>query len=103
VCGGYAHLREVLADPADEEHDDMLAWLGLGKAADFDRYGFDLDKATVRSPPWVLRGDGRWPQHSPRSRPLEALRTCDFKTCRLPRWRTPSRVGPSPSCGRWRR
>jgi Plasmid pRiA4b ORF-3-like protein len=47
-CGGvwgYAHLREILADPADEEHDDMLAWLGLGKAADFDPDRFDVDMA----------------------------------------------------------
>ena len=47
-CGGvwgYAHLREVLADPADEEHDDMLAWLGLEKGADFDPHRFDVDKA----------------------------------------------------------
>jgi Plasmid pRiA4b ORF-3-like protein len=30
-CGGvwgYEHLREVLADPADEEHEEMLQWLG---------------------------------------------------------------------------
>ncbi|MGH2842368.1 MAG: plasmid pRiA4b ORF-3 family protein, partial [Solirubrobacteraceae bacterium] len=29
-CGGppgYAHLREVLADPGDAEHDDMVQWL----------------------------------------------------------------------------
>jgi hypothetical protein len=47
-CGGvwgYAHLREILADPADEEHDDMLAWLGLEKPGDFDPYGFDVDTA----------------------------------------------------------
>jgi len=47
-CGGawgYAHLREILADPADEEHDDMLAWLGLEKAGDFDPHRFDVDKA----------------------------------------------------------
>jgi hypothetical protein len=47
-CGGvwgYAHLREILADPADEEHDDMLAWLGLEKAADFDPHRFDVDEA----------------------------------------------------------
>jgi hypothetical protein len=47
-CGGvwgYAHLREILADPADEEHDDMLAWLGLEKGADFDPHRFDVDKA----------------------------------------------------------
>ena len=30
---------------ADEEHDDMLAWLGLEKPGDFDPYGFDVDTA----------------------------------------------------------
>jgi hypothetical protein len=47
-CGGvwgYAHLREVLADPTSDEHEDMLAWLGLEKAGDFDPFGFDVDKA----------------------------------------------------------
>jgi len=46
-CGGawgYAHLREVLADPADHEHDDMLAWLGLEKGEEFDPYSFDVDR-----------------------------------------------------------
>ena len=47
-CGGtwgYEHLREVLADPTSDEHDDMLAWLGLDKAADFDPYRFDVNQA----------------------------------------------------------
>lgn len=47
-CGGawgYQHLREVLADPADPEHEELLAWLGLAKGADFDPHGFDLEQA----------------------------------------------------------
>jgi Plasmid pRiA4b ORF-3-like protein len=36
--GGYEHLREVLADPADEEHE----WLGLQTAAEFDPARFDV-------------------------------------------------------------
>ncbi|HZD00071.1 MAG TPA: plasmid pRiA4b ORF-3 family protein [Actinomycetes bacterium] len=47
-CGGawgYAQLREVLADPSSEEHEDMLAWLGLEKATDFDAHRFDVSKA----------------------------------------------------------
>jgi hypothetical protein len=47
-CGGvwgYEHLREVLADPASEEHRDMLEWLGLHKASDFDPHRFDIDQA----------------------------------------------------------
>jgi hypothetical protein len=45
-CGGvwgYEHLREVLADPADEEHGEMLEWLGL-QAAAFDPARFDVDE-----------------------------------------------------------
>jgi Plasmid pRiA4b ORF-3-like protein len=47
-CGGawgYEHLRGVLADPASEEHQDMVAWLGLDKAGDFDPHRFDIDQA----------------------------------------------------------
>ena len=41
-CGGvpgYEHLLQVLADPKDEEHQDILEWLGEG----FDSEAFDLD------------------------------------------------------------
>ena len=47
-CGGawgYAHLREVLADPTHEEHDDLLAWSGLEKGADFDPSSFEVEQA----------------------------------------------------------
>jgi hypothetical protein len=50
-CGGvwgYEHLREVLADPADEEHEDMLEWLGLQTAAQFDPGRFDVDEINRR-------------------------------------------------------
>ena len=38
-CGGawgYANLKEILASPSDEEHEEMLDWLGLDTAAEFD-------------------------------------------------------------------
>ncbi|MEZ0094646.1 plasmid pRiA4b ORF-3 family protein [Streptacidiphilus sp. EB129] len=44
-CGGvwgYAYLIEVLADPAHEEHEDRLEWLGLDSADQFDPASFDL-------------------------------------------------------------
>jgi hypothetical protein len=41
----YEHLREVLADPTSDEHQDMLAWLGLDRAGDFDPHRFDVDPA----------------------------------------------------------
>jgi hypothetical protein len=47
-CGGawgYAHLREVLADPTHEEHDDLLAWSGLEKGADVDPSSFEVEQA----------------------------------------------------------
>jgi len=50
-CGGapgYEHLREILADPGDEEHDDMLTWLGLDHAAEFDPAAFDVDAVNRR-------------------------------------------------------
>jgi hypothetical protein len=38
-CGGrwgYANLREILADPSHDEHQEMLEWLGLDDAGEFD-------------------------------------------------------------------
>jgi pRiA4b ORF-3-like protein len=43
-CGGvwgYADLRETLADAAHPEHDDMLEWLGIETADEFDPDTFD--------------------------------------------------------------
>jgi hypothetical protein len=50
-CGGipgYENLRGILADPADPEHEDMLEWLGIGSAADFDPARFDLEAVNLR-------------------------------------------------------
>lgn len=33
---GYANLKEILADPNHDEHQDMLEWLGLDNASEFD-------------------------------------------------------------------
>lgn len=38
-CGGpwgYAELKEILADPAHERHQEMLDWLGLDDASAFE-------------------------------------------------------------------
>jgi hypothetical protein len=38
-CGGrwgYANLRQILADPDHDEHQEMLEWLGLDNASEFD-------------------------------------------------------------------
>jgi hypothetical protein len=38
-CGGpwgYAELKEILADPSHEQHQEMLDWLGLDNASEFD-------------------------------------------------------------------
>ncbi|MFC9848665.1 plasmid pRiA4b ORF-3 family protein [Streptomyces sp. NPDC060223] len=43
-CGGiwgYDYLIEILADPAHEEHEDRLEWLGLDSADQFDPAVFD--------------------------------------------------------------
>jgi hypothetical protein len=42
-CGGmwgYAYLMEILADPAHEEHEERLEWLGLDTADEFDPAAF---------------------------------------------------------------
>ena len=49
-CGGawgYASLKEALADPTHEEYEDLLGWLGLDSAADFDPARFSLDEANA--------------------------------------------------------
>jgi Plasmid pRiA4b ORF-3-like protein len=58
-CGGawgYEQLREVLADPAHDQHEDMLEWLGLESAAAFDPMSFDIDEANEAL---ALSGFGR--------------------------------------------
>lgn len=38
-CGGpwgYAELKEILADPGHEQHQEMLEWLGLDNGSEFD-------------------------------------------------------------------
>lgn len=45
-CGGvwgYERLKATLADPANEEHDDMLEWLGLASADDFAPKEFSIE------------------------------------------------------------
>ncbi len=46
-CGGawgYADLRDTLADPASEQHDAMLEWLGLDSSDEFDPAAFDPEE-----------------------------------------------------------
>ncbi|MGH3837148.1 MAG: plasmid pRiA4b ORF-3 family protein [Pseudonocardiaceae bacterium] len=50
-CGGppgYERLREILADPGDAEHDDMMMWLGLEHACEFDPVAFDIELVNRR-------------------------------------------------------
>ena len=53
-CGGqwgYENLKEVLADPRHEEHEDMLEWLGLDSGDEFDPAAFSLDEVNARLRP----------------------------------------------------
>ncbi|MGP8242627.1 MAG: plasmid pRiA4b ORF-3 family protein [Solirubrobacteraceae bacterium] len=46
-CGGpwgYANLRKILADPSQDEHQDMLEWLGLDNATEFDPLAVPSEK-----------------------------------------------------------
>ena len=36
-------LRALLADPAADGHNEMLEWLGLDNAGEFDPAAFDVD------------------------------------------------------------
>ena len=47
-CGGvygYQDLVEAIADPKNKEHADLLDWLGLEKASDFDAKAFNVADA----------------------------------------------------------
>jgi hypothetical protein len=46
--GGYQHLREVLANPDDDEHADLIRWLGLSNASEFDPRSLDLARVNAR-------------------------------------------------------
>ena len=46
-CGGpwgYADLKEILADPSHEQHQDMLDWLGLDNTSTFDPNAVAIDE-----------------------------------------------------------
>jgi len=50
-CGGppgYEDLREALAEPEHADHADLLDWMGLDKAADFDPEAFAVEQANQR-------------------------------------------------------
>jgi Plasmid pRiA4b ORF-3-like protein len=50
-CGGawgYANLKEILASPSHEEHQEMLDWLGLDTAAEFDPAELSIDEVNDR-------------------------------------------------------
>ena len=50
-CGGppgYEHLRKILANPDDEEHGEMVTWMGLEHACEFDPAAFDIEAVNRR-------------------------------------------------------
>ena len=50
-CGGpwgYVNLKEALADPENDEHADLLEWLGLDDASDFDPAEFSIEEVNFR-------------------------------------------------------
>jgi hypothetical protein len=52
-CGGawgYAELKEILANPSHEGHQDMLEWLGLDAGKDFDPKKFSVAEVNARLP-----------------------------------------------------
>ena len=50
-CGGawgYADLKEAIANPDHEEHEELLGWLGLDDPSEFDPAEFSLDEINAR-------------------------------------------------------
>ena len=61
-CGGawgYAGLKEILADPVHEDHQDMLEWLGLDAGKDFDPKKFSVNDVNARLSPLAKAWSGR--------------------------------------------
>ncbi len=57
-CGGiwgYYHLIEVINNPKDEEHKDMLEWLGLEDLKEFDPKHFDPNEVEFENPKQRLK------------------------------------------------
>ncbi len=49
-CGGapgYENLCKILGDSKNQEHKEMLKWLGIMKASEFDPHAFDLKKTDM--------------------------------------------------------
>ncbi|MFH1456687.1 MAG: plasmid pRiA4b ORF-3 family protein [Patescibacteria group bacterium] len=53
--GGYEYLLAVLGNPKDNEHQDMLDWLGLDDSADLKPDQFDPNSVKFRNPAKVLK------------------------------------------------
>jgi hypothetical protein len=41
---GYADLKEILADPSHERHQEMIDWLGLENSSAFDPNAIATDR-----------------------------------------------------------
>ena len=52
---GYYDMLEVLKNPKDKEHKDVLEWLGIKSAKEFDPEEFDEEKVTFQDPRKHLR------------------------------------------------
>jgi len=53
--GGYYGLLEVLADPKNPKHDDMMEWMGLDDPSDFNPASFDKTSVKFRDSKKVLK------------------------------------------------
>ncbi len=57
-CGGvwgYMNLLQVLKNPKHPDHKDILEWLDIGKATEFDPMHFDPKTVDFRDPAEVLK------------------------------------------------
>ena len=74
-CGGvwgYQDLRDALADPTHARHEEMLEWLGLETAAEFDPDRFDVEEVNgALGAGEDVRG---WSACSSENRPATAVR-----------------------------
>lgn len=53
--GGYYELLEILKNPKTKKHKDMLEWLGIESAADFNQASFNAKEIKFRDSEKVLK------------------------------------------------
>jgi hypothetical protein len=53
--GGYEQMQDILKNPKHPEHKELVSWLCVERAADFDPSEFDLSEVVFNDPREILK------------------------------------------------